>query len=108
MKILTLILVLAALHLTGCAATHYHERRSDRVTFYLTAPEARGVAFASSLDAYNPHIARKISDSRWAVTVAANSEFRYFYIVDGSVYVPACRFYEKDDFGSRNCIYIPE
>ncbi len=100
--------MVAALYLAGCAAPHYHQRQSDRVTFYLKAPEARGVAFASSLDAYSPHMANKISASRWAVTVAANSEFRYFYLVDGTVYVPECKFYEKDDFGSRNCIYVPE
>ena len=108
MNIRILQLAVAALYLAGCAATHYHERQSDRVTFYLKAPEARGVAFASSLDAYNPHKASKIGGSRWAVTVAANSEFRYFYLVDGAVHVPECKFYEKDDFGSRNCIYVPE
>ena len=108
MNLRILQLAVAALYLAGCAATHYHERQSDRVTFYLKAPEAHGVAFASSLDAYSPHMASKISGSRWAVTVAANSEFRYFYLVDGAVHVPECKFYEKDDFGSRNCIYVPE
>ena len=63
--------------------THYYERQSDRVTFYLKVPEARGVAFASSLDAYSPHLASKVDGSRWVVSVAAGSEFRYFYIVDG-------------------------
>jgi hypothetical protein len=108
MNIRILQLVFIALTFAGCAATHYHERKSDRVTFYLKAPEARGVAFASSLDSYNPHKASKISGSRWAVTVAANSEFRYFYLVDGAVHVPECKFYERDDFGSRNCIYVPD
>ena len=108
MIIRILQLVIVVLTLAGCAATHYHKRQSDRVTFYLKAPEARGVAFASSLDAYYPHQANKVNGSRWAVTVAANSEFRYFYLVDGAVHVPECRFYEKDDFGSRNCVYVPE
>ena len=108
MKILILILTVAAFQLAGCAATHYHELQSNRVTFYLDAPEAHGVSFASSLDAYSPRLANKVGGSRWAVTVAANSEFRYFYLVDGTVYVPECKFYEKDDFGSRNCIYVPE
>ena len=109
MKILILHLTVVALCLAGCAAaTHYHERQSDRVTFYLKSPGARGVAFASSLDEYRPHLASRVDGSRWAVSVAGGSEFRYFYIVDGTVYVPECRFYEKDDFGSRNCIYVPE
>ena len=107
MKILILQLTVVVLFLSGCAATHYHERQSDRVTFYLRAPEARGVAFASSLDDYQIHRAERVNGSRWAVTVATNSVFRYFYIVDGRVYLPECELYEKDDFGSRNCIYVP-
>jgi hypothetical protein len=107
-RIRILQLAVVALCLAGCAATHYHERQSDRVTFYLNLPEARGVAFASSLDAFSPLPASKVDSSRWVVSVAAGSEFRYFYIVDGAVYVPECRYYEKDDFGSRNCIYVPE
>ena len=108
MKILFLLLTVAALGLEGCAATHYYERQSDRVTFYLKAPGAQGVKFASSLDAYSPRLASKADDSRWVVSMAAGSEFRYFYIVDGAVYVPECKYYEKDDFGSRNCVYMPE
>jgi uncharacterized protein YmfQ (DUF2313 family) len=107
-KIRILQLAVVAFCLAGCAATHYYERQSDRVTFYLRVPGARGVAFASSLDAYSPHLASREDGFRWVVTVAANSEFRYFYIVDGAVHVPECKFYEKDDFGSRNCVYLPE
>jgi hypothetical protein len=107
-KILFLILAVAALGLEGCTAAHYYKRQSDLVTFFLRAPGAQQVAFACSLDEYNLHPAGKADDSRWEVSVAADSEFRYFYIVDGSVYVPGCKFYEKDDFGSRNCVYVPK
>ena len=107
MKILILQLTVVALCLAGCAATHYHERQSERVTFYLRAPGAEKVEFVSSLDAYDPHRASRLKGSRWAVTVVPNSEFRYFYIVDGRVYLPECELYEKDDFGSRNCVYVP-
>ena len=108
MRIRILYLTVVALCLAGCAATHYYERQADRVAFYLKAPGAKGVMFASSLDAYSPHLASKVDGSRWVVSAAAGSEFRYFYIVDGAVYVPECRYYEKDDFGSRNCVYVPE
>ena len=107
MKRLILKMTAAALFLTGCTAAHYHERQSDRVTLYLKAPGAEQVEFVSSLDAFNPHRANRLEGSRWAVTVATNSEFRYFYIVDGAVFLPECEFYEKDDFGSRNCVYVP-
>jgi len=106
-KILFLQLTVIALCLSGCVATHYHDRQSDMVTFYLRVPEAERVDFVTSLDEYNPHRASRLIGSRWAVTVATNSEFRYFYIVDGSVYLPECELYEKDDFGSRNCVYVP-
>ena len=101
-------MVVAVLCLVGCTAAHYHERQSDGVIFYLDAPDAKGVVFASSLNAFSPQAARKTSHSRWAVTVAAKAEFSYFYIVDGVVHVPKCKFYEKDDFGSYNCVYVPE
>ena len=107
MKRLILLSTAAALCLAGCAATHYQETEPGRVTLYLTAPDARKVEFVSSLDAYSPHRANRLNGSRWAVTVATNSEFRYFYIVDGDVYLPKCEFYEQDDFGSRNCVFVP-
>ena len=107
MKRLILQLAAISLGLAGCAATHYHESQSERVTFYLRAPGAERVEFVSSLDAYNPHRASKLSGSRWAVAVATHAEFRYFYIVDGAVYLPECELYEKDDFGSRNCVFVP-
>ena len=87
--------------------SHYHESRSERVTFYLRVPGAEKVEFVSSLDVYYPHRASRLNGSRWAVTVVANSEFRYFYIVDGRVYLPECELYEKDDFGSSNCVFVP-
>jgi hypothetical protein len=107
-KILILLLTVASLGLGGCTASHYYERKSDGVTFYLRARGARKVAFAYSLDAYRPRLASKAGDSCWVVSVTDGSEFQYFYIVDGAVYVPACKFHEKDDFGSRNCVYVPE
>lgn len=87
--------------------THYHVSQSEGVTFYLRAPGAERVEFVSSLDAYNPHRASRLKGSRWEVTVVPNSEFRYFYIVDGRVYLPQCELYENDDLGSRNCVYVP-
>ena len=107
MKHLTLSLATLALLTAGCAAPHFQERRTGEVTLYLRKPDADRVEFASSLDAYSPRPADRVGGSLWAVTVAAGAEFRYFFIVDGSVVVPECEFYEKDDFGSRNCVFVP-
>jgi len=106
-KRLILLLTAVTFCFAGCVTIHYHERQSERVTFYLKAPGVQKVEFLSSLDAYNPHRASKLSGSRWAVTVVPHSEFRYFYILDGRVYLPECELYEKDDFGSLNCVYVP-
>jgi len=108
MIIRNLQLVLAIICIVGCTATHYHRRQSDHVNFYLKAPEAHEVAFVSSLNAFNPQVAKITEGALWVVTVAAHAEFSYFYIVDGVTHVPECRFYENDDFGSRNCVYVPE
>ena len=86
------------------------QKLPDRAQFFVVDRSEAGaerVEFVSSLDTYNLHRASRLKGSRWAVTVVPNSEFRYFYIVDGAVYLPECELYEKDDFGSRNCVYVP-
>jgi 1,4-alpha-glucan branching enzyme len=94
------------LGLGGCAAGHYVESTSDTLNFFLKMPEAKNVSFASSIDNYTLHSANENSSGTWQVTVPLQSELKYFYIVDDSVYLPDCRFKETDDFGSENCLYI--
>jgi hypothetical protein len=96
MKKYFLLSILAFSVFTGCAH-HYYRVKGDAIA----------VAFASSLDGYQLHRAEKHDSSTWKVTVPAYREFTYFYIVDGALFLPSCRFKEKDDFGATNCIYIP-
>jgi hypothetical protein len=91
---------------TGCAS-HYYIVNGDTVHIYLKRPDAGAVYLSSSLDGYVLHRAKRVHGKTWEVTLPANGEFTYFYIVDGAVYVPPCMFREYDDFGSGNCIYIP-
>lgn len=100
------IACLLLLGLTGCA-THYYSIKGEVLHLYLHKPEARKVYFACSLDAFELRSARKIDPETWAVELPADREFRYFYIADGEVFSPSCRFKEMDDFGSQNCIFIP-
>ena len=102
---LPLIVVLLTLF-TGCAE-HYYRVKQDTVHIYIKKPDAKVIYFASSLDGYGLHKAKKIANHTWEVTAPAYVEFRYFCIADGVMYLPACRFKEYDDFGSENCIYIP-
>jgi hypothetical protein len=106
MKKYFLLSIIAFSVFTGCAH-HYYRVKGGAVELYLKRPEAIAVAFASSLDGYQLHPAEKRDSSTWKVTVPTYREFTYFYIVDGVLFVPSCKFKEKDDFGATNCIYIP-
>ncbi len=94
--------------LSGCSASHTVTvvENANAVKFSLRLPEAGSVDFASSIDNYRLHNLRKKS-GRWEVRMPSRAEFTYFYIVDGSVYLPECRFREHDDFGMQNCLYVP-
>ncbi len=106
MKRLTMIFTGLLVFLAGCAHHELH-REGETVILTLRAPQARDVQFASSLDSFELHPARLIDGSAWEVRLPAGSAFSYFYLVDGEVYVPECRFSEADGFGSRNCVYVP-
>ena len=106
MKKTTFVILLFLI--TGCGGGHYLKVEEGTVSIYLNAADANSVFFASSLDNYKHHEAYRIDDDMWEVRVPADKGFKYFYIVDGVVYVPGCRMTEMDDFGSENCIYEPE
>ena len=93
--------------LSSCTASHYIENRQDSLAFFLHMPTAKRVNFASSVDNYTLQPATLTSSGTWQVTIAQATELKYFYIVDGSPYLPDCRFKETDDFGSENCLYLP-
>jgi hypothetical protein len=104
-------LITAALFLTiglmGCA-NHFYQVKENSLHLYLKKPEAHNVSFAYSGDGYRLHQTEKLDSKTWMVTVPVGLEFTYFYIIDGIAYVPSCRLKEKDDFGSENCIFIPD
>jgi hypothetical protein len=92
---------------SGCAPHHFITSKADVVTVYLEAPKASKVIFVSSVDNFREHATQKNAKGLWAIENLTNREFHYFYIVDGRLYVPECRYREKDDFGAANCIYQP-
>ena len=99
-------LMISLLVFTGCAS-HYYRKNNDTVSIFLKIPDANRVYFLSSLDGYKPQKAIRVGDETWQIDTPAKTEFRYFYKVDGAVYLPACPLKEEDDFGSKICIYIP-
>ncbi len=55
-----------------------------------------------------PILREHIDSETWRVTLPGEYEFTYFYMIDGKPFLPPCRFTEKDDFGSENCIFVPD
>ena len=107
MKRLSILSICLLVLCLGCA-DHYHKLQGDMVSVYLKFPEAQQVLFLSSLDGYEKHEARKTNKKTWEIIVHAEPEFKYFYIVDGKPFLPACPLKETDDFGSENCIFSTE
>lgn len=99
------VLTLLILALSGCTSRHFVARDMDSLTFFLRIPEANRVQFAASFDHYNLHDAQQNSSGVWQIKIPISSEIKYFYVVDGLMYVPECHFKERDDFGSENCLY---
>ncbi|MBW1636643.1 MAG: hypothetical protein JRC87_07475 [Deltaproteobacteria bacterium] len=102
-----IITVLLLASLSGCGSSHYVEYKTDSLLFSLQYPKATSVQFSSSIDNYVLHDTIKNSSGLWQLTVPSHSELKYFYIVDGSVYLPECKLKETDDFGTENCLYQP-
>ena len=110
MKSALLPLLLLALLLSACAGKHYSRLNDagDKISFYYKNSEAQEVLFASSRDNYKLLAAREDKNHLWEISVPAEKEFAYFYVVDGIITLPDCTFTEEDDFGAKNCLYIAD
>ncbi len=106
-RFLRLLSVILLLLLPSCAPRHVMVKEAGGVTLYLDVPKAEEVLFASSADSFQLQSTRKNPAGLWLTNTLTDREFHYFYVVDGRVYVPDCRYREKDDFGATNCIYQP-
>lgn len=91
----------------GCTL-HYHNIKADTLTLHLNAPWAGNVAFASSVDNFQVHPARRTGPGTWMVKVPSTAGFEYFYLVDGVPYLPDCKLRVTDDFGDQNCVFDPD
>ena len=107
MKRIIMISIFLLVGLSGCAS-HYYRIESDLLHIYLKNPEAKKIYFLCSLDKFELHPAKKLDAGTWMVSLPAGREFSYFYIADEKIFLPACKFTELDDFGSRNCIFVPD
>ncbi len=105
MKYLHLGLIVFCLIVVSCT-THFQKINGQEVSLYLEKPDAKNVLFLCSLNGFKNRELEQ-QNGEWKVTLPATLPFRYFYKVDGQMYVPPCPMREKDDFGSENCIFEP-
>ncbi|MEW6185391.1 MAG: hypothetical protein AB1585_06590 [Thermodesulfobacteriota bacterium] len=106
MKKYLLLVVFVLMLISGCTS-HYQRVKGDGVHLYLKKSDAQKVFFASSIDGFSLHPVKRVFNGIWEITVPTQGEFKYFYVVDGMPFVPACRFNENDGFGSKNCLHLP-
>ncbi|AGF78080.1 hypothetical protein UWK_01522 [Desulfocapsa sulfexigens DSM 10523] len=92
---------------TGCAGHHFTTEGRESVSLYLHHPGSSHVQFASSIDRYTLHDTHRNLFGLWEISKPLTPGSSYFYIIDGSVFIPDCRFRETDDFGFENCLYQP-
>lgn len=104
----TLLLLLLSVLAKAGDGEHWAVREGSYVRMILRASEARTVQFASSLDGFVAHDAVTQDRRTWEIRLPAREPFRYFYLLDGKVWVPDCPCRESDDFGSENCFYEPD
>ena len=100
--ILSVFLLIAS----GCTV-HQYKIVNQKLHIYLKDKKAEKVYLLTSLDGFEPHEVRVADSGTWEAILPSDIEFRYFYLIDGKVFLPDCVMKEKDDFGSDNCIYIP-
>ncbi len=93
--------------LAGCAASPTISRQDGHLDFRLHLPEAGEVLFASSRNSYQPQPLHRDRQGRWITRIPAEREFHYFFLVDGKLYLPDCRYRQHDDFGTATCIHQP-
>jgi hypothetical protein len=102
-KSLLLGLTVFCMIVTSCA-THFYKINGQEVTLFLEKSDATNVLFLSSLNHFESQELNQ-QNGVWEVTLPANIPFRYFYKVDGKIFLPPCPMKEKDNFGSENCIF---
>ena len=100
-----LVIFFLCAFISACGV-HYYKIDGDDVVLVLRRPKAKKVVLFSSRDEFKPFPAADHS-GRWVVELPADRAFRYFYRVDGRLYIPDCEMKENDDFGTENCVFDP-
>ena len=93
-----MLIIFTILLLTSACSRHYFEVKNDELHIYLKEPDAKKVYLLCSLDQFEPRPAINANSGIWETVLPSDKEFKYFFLVDGSIFIPACEMKEKDDF----------
>lgn len=104
-RIILMLLILGTF--VGCA-TPYQEIKGDQVVLHLKDASGQTAFFASSLDGFQRHPLTRQSKNTWCISLPADQEFTYFFLLDNQPIIPQCAYKERDDFGFENCIFTPD
>ncbi len=107
MNRLVVSMLLAIWALGGCA-TPFQRIKGEQVYLYLKDSGAQAAFFASSLDGFHRHPLTRHTKNSWRISLPADQEFTYFFILDNQPFIPDCPYREKDDFGFENCVFTPD
>jgi hypothetical protein len=102
-----LLLLLLSMVANAAGADHLVVRDGKYVRMILLSSEASHVQFASSLDGFVAHDVVTKDRKTWEVRLPSRESFKYFYLINGKLWIPDCACREFDDFGSENCVYEP-
>jgi len=108
LKFIHTILFVLTLLSAACSPKHYIQVHDESIVLYYEHTGAKEVFFASSIDRFRLHPAIKVKSDTWEVIVPKETEFSYFYLVDGTLTLPDCQFTILDDFGAKNCLFVSE
>lgn len=102
-KLITIFILFIAI--TACSK-HYVKQSKSSLSFYYNRENADTVLFYSDINDFKEKKFKK-SEGYWIYTLnkpAESKEIKFFYKVDGQVYLPECQMKIKDDFGGELCI----
>lgn len=105
MNLLPLLAFFLILLNVGCSSYSITSPNEHTAIIYLYSPFAKEVFLHCSESHFVPLPARRISITHWSSKVVFQTQFSYFFTVDGKVVIPDCAYREQDDFGNTNCIY---
>ena len=106
----SLCLLSVALWISACAhPPHQVEVRHNQIRFHLAAPGARSVVLVVISDKVEKHFSELQWGGVWETRVLVDTsrplmDIKYFYLVDGSFFLPSCAMRDTDDFGAENCV----